>query len=377
MAVRAEPSGLAICSQQDNATSCNYRGNCDWVPSPKNASEHVCQDVYCSHWDSSAACKKYAAIGCEWHPLKRTCAQITGGDLGSEQQAVPIEPQTASRSRRGAVQGRILGGDGPPFPTPPSLGCGGWNDSAVDCRVSGHCPGTLDDYHHLFLPNARLWAHENTTGVIAQKELGSRLCRLFNPSATEVSGEGTLRYWEAVVGGAPLYPDGIKFVIGNFPELFGTPGGQQLRDWCISRGWVLIWALGAAGQNVQAEWFGQPPTYALFNQRTLDPIVLAATTVGNVSSITTTAIQSKFGQLWGFIENYRETHAPAKPVPGNPIPPPEFNVSVYTYWFENQPKGLLVAPLTGSHGCGDDAADQCVGTLASDESCVCYTTAAE
>ena len=47
--------------------------------------------------------------------------------------------------------------------------------------------GTFDDFHHLFLPNARAWAHENATGPKAQSELGSRLCRLFSPSATEVS----------------------------------------------------------------------------------------------------------------------------------------------------------------------------------------------
>ena len=62
-------------------------------------------------------------------------------------------------------------------------------------------------------------------------------------------------------------------IIGDFPTLFGTPQGQQLREWCIQRNWVLIWALAASGQSVMAEWFGQPPIHALFNQRTLDPQV--------------------------------------------------------------------------------------------------------
>ena len=92
-------------------------------------------------------------------------------------------------------------------------------------------------------------------------------------------------------------------IIGDFAELFGTPRGQILREWCIQRKWVLTWALGAAGQSVMAEWFGQPPIHALFSQRALDPQVLGATSVANVSDLTSAAVISKFDQLWGFIEN--------------------------------------------------------------------------
>ena len=175
------------------------------------------------------------------------------------------------------------------------------------------------------------------------------------------------------MGGTPLYPHAVKMVIAGLASLFGTPLGQTLRDWCAQRGWLLTWALGAAGQSVQAEWFGQPPIYALFNQRSLDPVVAAAASVANVSALTTSAVQIEFDKLWEFIENYRATHPPHAPTPGSPIPPPQFNVSVITYWFENQPKGLLIQQLTGTHDCGAQAADTCVGTLASDGSCVCYT----
>ena len=137
-----------------------------------------------------------------------------------------------------------------------------------------------------------------------------------------LQGIGTLRYWEAAVGGTPLYPDAVKMVVADFGGVFGTLLGQTLRDWCTQRGWLLTWALGAAGQNVQAEWFGQPPIYALFNQRSLDPVVAAAASVANVSALTTPAIQTEFDELWVFIENYRATHPPPPPVPGDPIPPP-------------------------------------------------------
>jgi hypothetical protein len=38
----------------------------------------------------------------------------------------------------------------------------------------------------------------------------------------------------------------VKMVLGLFDELFGTPEGEQLRQWCAMRGWVLVWALGPA-----------------------------------------------------------------------------------------------------------------------------------
>ena len=358
-----EPSGIAICAREASATSCNYRANCDWVAGANGT--HTCEDLFCPHWTLRADCTKYAAIGCGWHPLKRACEQIAAA--GGSEDAVKLPSATRLAGRRlGAASG------GPPWSTPPTLGCGSWGDAPL------FPTGTLDDFHHLFLPNARAWAHENTTGAKSQTELGSRLCRLFNPSGAEVSGIGTLHYWEAAVGATPLYPDAIKMVIGDFAGLFGTPLGQTLRDWCVQRGWVLVWALGAAGQNVQAEWFGQPPIYALFNQRMLDPIALAATSVGNVSALTTPAVRSHFGELWGFVENYRSSHPPPPPTPGDPVPPPEFNATVFTYWFEKQPPGLLVKQLKGADklACGGGAGveDRCVGTLASDGRCVCYST---
>ena len=56
---------------------------------------------------------------------------------------------------------------------------------------------------------------------------------------------------------------------------------------------------------------------------TLDPQVLGATSVANVSTLTSLAVVSKFDQLWGFIEQYREAHPPGPPpFPGLPIPSP-------------------------------------------------------
>eukprot|EP01047_Picozoa_sp_COSAG01_P033280 COSAG01_NODE_2442_length_7689_cov_89.459289_8_plen_566_part_00 len=192
----SDPSGIAICSQQQNATACNGRYNCDWIDSSNipggnggmivnrsgvrsNGTQAACVDVYCLHWKTQEACSKYSGIGCTWHTLKHTCTQIN-----PPADSAAGLPALATGELRGTtlrtLGGQPLGEAAAAFPTPPTLGCGGWGGPPFPI-------GTLDDNHHLFLPNAHAWAHENATGPKSQAELGSRLCRLFNPSATEVS----------------------------------------------------------------------------------------------------------------------------------------------------------------------------------------------
>ena len=151
----------------------------------------------------------------------RVAAEAAAGEGGAESKAGPV-----------------------PWSTPPRLGCAGWDRTV----------GTLDHYYHLFLPNARLWANSSGSDISVQSQLGNRLCRLLSPSTMQLTGIETLHYWEAAVGGTPVYPQAVKMIIGDFAELFGTPRGQALREWCIQRKWVLAWALGAAGQSVMAEW---------------------------------------------------------------------------------------------------------------------------
>ena len=176
-----EPFGFALCSEQKNASACNYRANCDWVtdqPKAKSNSTQVCKDVYCPHWTAETDCKKYAAVGCTWHILKHSCEQITEALADSHTLLLGGRLHGATPDTRAG--GTRLGAEDGAFPTPPTLGCGSWGPPPFPV-------GTFEDFHHLFLPNARAWAHENSTGPKSQTELGSRLCRLFNPSATPVS----------------------------------------------------------------------------------------------------------------------------------------------------------------------------------------------
>lgn len=254
-----DPSGFAICSEQQNASCCTSRTNCDWQgtriinSSGATTENYTCADIFCPHFSSAATCKSNAAIGCQWHLLDKRCEQISKGttqdgglDATSTTTSAAELAAATLRQRLSHVDQRAESNKAGPVPwsTPPRLGCAGWDRTV----------GTLDHYYHLFLPNARLWANSSGSDISVQSQLGNRLCRLLSPSTMQLTGIETLHYWEAAVGGTPVYPQAVKMIIGDFAELFGTPRGQALREWCIQRKWVLAWALGAAGQSVMAEW---------------------------------------------------------------------------------------------------------------------------
>ena len=75
---------------------------------------------------------------------------------------------------------------------------------------------------------------------------------------------------EANIAGAPLFPAGLKMLVGSFKDLFGTEHGVRLQQWCRSRGWVLAWALGEVNLG------GEPPSGHGGNKYTAAPIYHAA-----------------------------------------------------------------------------------------------------
>ena len=44
-----------------------------------------------------------------------------------------------------------------------------------------------------------------------------------------IDGNEIFKYWEANIAGAPLFPAGLKMLVGDFKTLFGTADGQQLQ----------------------------------------------------------------------------------------------------------------------------------------------------
>mmetsp|Transcript_32356 Transcript_32356/g.52431 ORF Transcript_32356/g.52431 Transcript_32356/m.52431 type:complete len:350 (+) Transcript_32356:2-1051(+) len=103
--------------------------------------------------------------------------------------------------------------------------------------------------------------------------------------------EGTLGYLEVNPAVTLQYPDSIKFMIGSFDMWFGTPEGEDLREWCISQNWPLMWAhnplestyicnpslTGCELPSREYYWTGIEPT----NVRLLDPYVLQRVSHGS------------------------------------------------------------------------------------------------
>ena len=105
-------------------------------------------------------------------------------------------------------------------------------------------------------------------------QLGVMVRRMARPRDTNISSQEIFKYWEANIAGAPLFPDGIKMLVGSFPQLFGTEQGRRLQAWCRKQGWVLAWALGSVGADPDPHSHGGGGPYgrgsAPFANRSLD-----------------------------------------------------------------------------------------------------------
>merc|ERR1712032_475254 len=83
--------------------------------------------------------------------------------------------------------------------------------------------GTLDHFNHLFLINQDFWKWDAFVDIFARLEgdWGSH----------PLSRHDLIRYFEAMPAGAVNFPDDVRFLIGSFPELFGSANGVALQEW--------------------------------------------------------------------------------------------------------------------------------------------------
>ena len=111
--------------------------------------------------------------------------------------------------------------------------------------------GTTSSFLHLVL-GAQAWNNATTNWIV------DNACRMLSSDDTPVSN--TLTYWEAVVAKSAYVHKNVRFVLANFPSLFGNEEyGQRLRSLCLKHKWVLLWGFGA---NKEAS----------YNRRLLDPL---------------------------------------------------------------------------------------------------------
>eukprot|EP00438_Fugacium_kawagutii_P036752 Skav205308 [mRNA] locus=scaffold3444:56571:57953:+ [translate_table: standard] len=211
--------------------------------------------------------------------------------------------------------------------------------------------GTFHSLDHLFSVNEAYWASPEAFLRPLARLLGSDESNTF-------AGDDLVRYFEIMPAAQVNFPD-IKFVIADFPSLFGTARGRRVRSWSQRHGWVLLWSLGLnLGFSLD---FGMPHFWDVFNLtgpfggrlRLIDPESLLSWG-RNVSISDLDAFNAAWWQL-----QTRRTSLPLRPA--------DFD-SAWTLLASKLPD-LLIAPVRPY--CHD--LDLCIGVT--QMGCLCKTGA--
>eukprot|EP00928_Gymnodinium_smaydae_P088002 TRINITY_DN72164_c0_g1_i1.p1 TRINITY_DN72164_c0_g1~~TRINITY_DN72164_c0_g1_i1.p1 ORF type:complete len:627 (-),score=87.41 TRINITY_DN72164_c0_g1_i1:256-2136(-) len=232
----------------------------------------------------------------------------------------------------------------------------------INC--SGYTPfdhlGTMEHFNHLILDNQDFWQWSTS--------LVDHFARLEGKWGSQpVLSSHLLKYFEAMPASTLKYPEDIRFLIGSFPDLFGTASGAQLQKWARQRGWILVWTLGV---NLGVEGFAllqQNITLAL-NKRLIDPDVALATTAVADLGIENQTV-TDFRQSWTRAESLR------KRANGSLIS----NTTWAIHWDRLTtvlPSRLRIMPLRSGKCKQTETATECIG-INGDGICVCYSAASE
>lgn len=168
--------------------------------------------------------------------------------------------------------------------------------------------GTFQALDHLFEVNEAYWASPEAFLRPLERLLAS------DDATTTMKGEDFVRYFEILPAAQVTFPD-VKFVIADFPSLFGTSRGVRVRRWCQRYGWLLLWSLGLnVGFSTN---HGMPHFWDAFNQpgpfrgrsRLIDPEFLLGPWGVNVSSSDLDA----FNASWRLLQTKRSAPLPLRP----------------------------------------------------------------
>eukprot|EP00435_Cladocopium_sp_Y103_P063547 s41_g25.t1 len=178
------------------------------------------------------------------------------------------------------------------FPWAPHFNCSAYSHGKV--------LGTVKHHNHLFLINEDFWGNASSLRSILMRMEGAW-------GSHPMPGLNFLNYFEAAVLGRLELPISVRFLIGEFPTLFGTDLGERLQQWARKSGRVLVWTLGPNNQPKAARPSASAPAFNFdlmsssrsfrCNQRILDPLVLADTTAAE-SLDAATSDTSDFQKLW-------------------------------------------------------------------------------
>ena len=176
--------------------------------------------------------------------------------------------------------------------------------------------------------------------------------------------ENTLGYFEFNPVMSVSFPSGVKFMIGMFELYFGTEAGRQLKKWCISKGWPLVWAYNPemsffrCGPDPNSPGCAMPADLSvgidLANVRVLDLEVLRHVSVGYNISIPT--IDSDL-----FIESWKKMNVSS-------ISSHDDIDDAWNTFLRRFARDYAVEPVY-SQACDD--IDACIGVTIYSKECVC------
>lgn len=243
---------------------------------------------------------------------------------------------------------------------------GGWqiqcNDPGTDqnftCKAwDPTTVGTLQHFDHIVRPSLEIWGDGLTN--VAKFFARSAMAGNGNYSQlSSMSSDEAERYWEANILGNPRFPEDVKFLIGDFASLFGTPTGQRLQGLADTHDLPLFWALGYGGRHLQSGprgMFSRGHLEFQGNERLLDPTVSQS----RFNATLPGGAQGAFKSIWSIVSNRRQH--------GEAMAPREYKQA----WSIFKQHQVRAAPIT-AYSCGD--AEACVGTDVSTGDCICKQT---
>lgn len=245
--------------------------------------------------------------------------------------------------------------DGGPSDFPPGLM---WPNCTAYQRFD-HL-GTMEHFNHLFLINRDFWNNKNGADPLLLQ-----IARLESSwGSAQMTTAQLLHYWEAMPAATMYFPQDVRFLIGSFPELFGSKTGSDLQKWASSRGWILVWSLGA-NFKIPVTWENAfIGTWPLpLNQRLVDPLVAQQTSAKGDLPLAQVDM-SAFSRQWEAVETLRNSNVQIA------------NTTWAKLWgnlTDSMPVGMRVSPLrAGRCPRPSEDAPECIG-ISGDGKCVCYS----
>lgn len=221
-----------------------------------------------------------------------------------------------------------------------------WPGHNVNCSAWDGVVGTLDHNKHLILANFDTHADESKAGSTRVDQAKAFFQRsAFGGSYVDLPELSSNEYWESNIVGNPSLK-AVKFLIGSFPDLFGTDAGRSLQETADGFSWPLAWAFGTGGSSSRQQSVAG-------NKRLLDPSVIHS----NASLAADAA--SAFEQVW--------QRAVSERAAGN------VSTSIVASWWDSLVVSQVrLAPLT-ARSCSDVSG--CIGTDTATGDCVCKSSA--